>query len=638
MKPITRAVLLLAVLTAGAWVVSLSEVARVNSAPPGPATSRGEVPPYPGSERLIMRRVVADAHWHSWPSPEGMRLSVQGYSGDLAIVDLATGESRFLTGDSTDRGRIRGTTPIAFTSRFSPDGQQIAYEWSRDSAGDTIVLVRALHVLDLETGEVRELLHRGPPAMVLLGSWSPDGQAVAAVLRFGSSPASAGQIALVRVADGSITEVATFESRAPMTAIFSPDGRWLAYHRVRDADSDEHDVFLRSVDGALEHRLTRGPGDHRVAGWLPHGGPFFYLSGERSRFDLLAVELEDGRAVSRPRLVRSDLWRVSARGFSENAFFFLQMSDRIQAHTARIDLDAGRLTSPLTPLFPATSASQSSRVAWSPDGDRLAFMDGADVVVRSLATGAERRIRTGFRANATIEWSPVAERLAIWGQDLAAGTAGIHILDLADGSVEPKLPHSMEPRWSPDGKALFVGRTPTAGPGYAIVRVDLETGEEAEVYRTGEYLSLAYAGFAPDPDGRHVAVGERNPAPGEPDRVILVPLDGGQAHELVRVDAPQGISYGPYGLEWTPDGRQLIISSNPDAEQRRTLWIVDRDGTRLRELASFPATGTFAVHSPRPRFHSGGREISVMAGRNRWELWTLEDVRAELMGDGGRRR
>jgi Tol biopolymer transport system component len=632
MKPLTRTTLLLAVLAAGAWALALGDVSRIDAAQDRAAASRGELVPYAGAENLVMRRIVAEANLHSWPSPDGTRLSHQGYSGDLAILDLRTGKSRLLTGDSMNWGRVRGTTPIAFGARFSPDGQRIAYEWTLSSADENSRLIRALHVLDLETDEVRELLHHPEPAgRVNLGSWSPDGETIAAVERVDNRPASAGRIGLLRVRDGSIAYIASFESRAPQGAAFSPDGQWLAYHRVRDSESDEHDVFLRSVDGAVELPLTQSPGDHQVAGWLPGGGPFFYLSGERGRFDLLAVELENGRAVSEPRVVRPDLWHVSPRGFSENAFFFIQMPDRVQAHTARIDPDAGRLTSPLTPLFPATSTGRSPSVAWSPCGDRMGFMEGADLVVRSLATGAERRIRTGFRHNAIVEWSPDGDRLAIWGADDAAGTAGIHLLDLADGSVELKVRFSTEPRWSPDGKALFVVRTATAGPGYAILRVDLDSGEETEVYRKEEYRARAYAGFAPHPDGRSLAVGVRNPAPGAPDRVILVPLDGGEERDLARVSAPEGISFGPFGLEWTPDGRYLIISGNPDGEQRRTLWIVDSDGTELRELASFLSAGTSVTHQVRPRFHSGGREISVIAGQNRWELWTLENLRAELV-------
>jgi Tol biopolymer transport system component len=633
-KPVAAPVLLLVVVAAGAWIVALRDVPAQGAAPDRAARVRGELMAYPGAENLVARRVVAGAGPHYWPSPDATRMAHQGYSGDLALLDLPSGESRLVTGDSMNWGRLPGTTPIAFASRFSPDGRYIAYEWSRDSTGDTVVLVRALRVLDLETGDVRELLDHEDPTSLNLGSWSPDGQAIVVVSRARYLPASGGRIALVRVRDGSTTEVAAFESRAPETAIFSPDGQWLAYHRVRDPTSGGHDIFFRSVDGLVERRLTRGPSNHQVAGWLPGGGPFFYLAGESDRFDLLAVAVEDGRAVSEPRVVRSDLWHIWPRGFSENAFFFAQRTERVQAFTAPIDPGAGRLTGPLTPIFPTTSTGRSASIAWSPDGDRFAFMDGSDLVVRSRATGAERRFRTGFRPNARLQWSPAKDQLAIWGYDSVASTGGVHVFELEDGSVELKV-SAMEPRWSADGKALFVGRSPAAGPGYAVLQVDLATGEEAEVYRTEEYQDLVYAGFAPHPDGRHLAVGEQSPTPGEPDRVILIPLDGGESHELVRVDAPEGISYGPYGLAWTPDGRYLVISGNPDPEGRRKLWIVDRDGTELRELASLPSAGTAAVHSPEPRFHSGGRELSVIAGRNRFEIWTLENLRAEPLGGRG---
>jgi Tol biopolymer transport system component len=633
MKPFTLMALLLGVLAAGSWAIALREVFPMEASQDGAAAGRRELRPYPGAHGLVMRRIVANGNVHSWPSPDGRRLAHQGYSGDLAVMDLWTGQSRLLTGDSAQWERLLGTTPLAFGARFAPDGQRIAYEWTRV---DTVI-VWTLRVMDVGTGEVRELLHN-TQGEVRLGSWSPDGEAIVAVVTAGAwNTYPAARLALVRVRDGSVTYIASFQERPPQAVTFSPDGKWLAYHRARYTGSDEHDIFLRSVDGSVEHPLTRGPGDHLVAGWLPAGGPFFYLSGEPDRFDLLAVVLQNGRPASEPRLVRADLLRVLPRGFSANAFFFAQRPERIAAHTARIDLVAGRLTSPLAPIFLGTATHRSSSLTWSPDGARMAFMEGSDLVVRSVATGAERRIRTGFRANAALEWSPVAERLLVWGRDDAAGTAGTHILDLTDGSTELVVQTDArgmptEPRWSHDGRALFVVRIRAAGMmgAAAVVRVDLDTGEEREVFRTEAEL----AGYAPHPDGGFVAVGESNPAPGVPDRVVLIPIAGGESSELARVDSPEEISSGPYGLEWTPDGRYLVISGNPDPAGTRRLWIVDRDGAERRELASFTSAGTGAVHQVRPRFHSGGRELSVIAGRNRWEIWTLENLVAEqLSGD-----
>jgi Tol biopolymer transport system component len=625
MKAPATIVLLLVVIAAGFWGVALRGATRA----PGPGLLSPVQPlPYPGADRLVARRVVAEHGFHASPSPDGTRLAYQATSGDLALLDLRTGEHRLLTGDSTVWGRRWGWLPLALRFRFSPDGQRVAYLWIYYDTAN----VRAIRVLDLATGQVQEIFRdTGTSGFLGPGSWSPDGETVAVV---SADFTGAGRIVLVRVQDGVQTTIASFDSHCPENATFSPDGRWLAYHRPRHRGSDDHDIFLRSVDGAVEVKLTRGPGNYQVAGWLPGGGPLFYLTGQHSRFDLMAVELEDGLPVSDARLVRPDLWHVAPQGFSGNAFFFAQRPERSQTYTARFHPEEGRLITPLTPLFPAAALYRSAEVAWAPDGNRMAYMEGTDLVVRSLGTGAERRIRTALSAG-YLEWSPAPDRLAIQSFDRVTRIRGIYVVDLADGSIELVLPSRgdtlvFQPRWATDGEALFVAREqPVGRDAGAIIRLDLRSGEKRVVFRAETEHASTLTGFALHPDGRHLAVGLLRPAPlgGKDHRVVLVPVEGGEPRELVRVDAPEGISYGPYGLEWTPDGRHLIIAGNTNPEQRRTFWIVNHDGTGLRELVSITSAGAHAGTPARPRLHAGGREISVIAGRTRWEAWALDGLR-----------
>ncbi len=647
MGPARRIIVLLAGLAAGSWALALHQSPPVL---PGPDRSRadratparGGLLPYPGAESVVARRLVADAGLHYAPSPDGSRLSHQGSDGDLAVLHLHTGESRYLSGDSTVRGRPAGRLPIALGSRFSPGGERVAYEWMYEEGGTR---VRAIRVVELGTGEIRQVRQVREPGFsderfLRLGSWSPDGERIAVVVfTRGRAPADPAQIELVDVRDGSTTTIASFEDRGPASAVFSPDGRWLAYHRLRK-ESEEHDIFLRSVDGSAEIPLTRGPGDHLVAGWLPDGGPFFYLSGDRARFDLLAVELDDGRAVSSPGLVRPDLWRVSPLGFSRDAFFYRQQTQRVQPYTAEIDLNAGRLAGPLVPLFPASSPPRSTAVDWSPDGERMVYMEGGDLVVRSVGTGAERRIPTAFRVVQALEWSPVSDRVLVQCVETTDGTRGIFLVDLSTGAAElverwSGMGRGQQPRWSVGGRAVLLARWVPGRPGHrAIVRFDLETREEAVVFTAGPEWN-GFTGFAVHPSGRWLAVGQSRLGSGGGDRVILVPAAGGEPRELIRVHAPEGISIAPYGLEWTADGRRLIIASNPDAEYRsRRLWAVDLEGSELRELGSFPSGRTYGAWQVRPRLHAGGREISVIAGENRREVWTLENLRPARPGGG----
>jgi Tol biopolymer transport system component len=620
-----RTALLLAVAVAGLWVMALRAVPPARGPADGDLRPRGQYLPYPGADRLVMRRVVAEADGFYYPAPDGVRLTHTDAAGDLFILDVRTGESRPAPGGAALREGRSGPGYI-FASRMSPDGRRIAYHLKRDG-------LSALRVLQAEDGSIRELLHHpDSTGWVDLGTWSPDSRKIAVALILDGARNTPGSIVLADAGDGSVERVASFDTRPAMDVTFSPDGRWLAYQRVRSEDSDENDVYIRSVDGGRDHPLTHGPGDHRVAGWLQEGGPFFYLSGAGGRHDLLAVELENGRAVSAPRLVRADLWHAWARGFSGNGFYFVQMPERLKAHTARLDPDAGQLTSPLVPIVPATSMEWTSVMSWSPAGDRMAYMAGNDMVVRSLATGAEHRARTGFSALGigALAWSSVDERIALQGVDYETGSLGIHLIDITSHSVDLVVPsvdsdQRFQPRWSPDGRTLYIGRRAAGVPGIGIMRFELDSREEREVFRTERY-----AGFALHPDGHLLAVGQRGASAGAEDRILLVPVIGGEARELARIPFPGTMSRGNACLDWSPDGRYLVVGSNPDAHRRRTLWLVDSDDGRIRELATFTSDGGMQV---RPRFHPGGREIAVVAGRNRWEIWTLEQLRPERLGN-----
>jgi Tol biopolymer transport system component len=630
MTAFARAALLLAAVGAGSWVLAL------RAAPPSPGPADGDMPaggqflPYPGADSLVMRRVVAEGDGFHYPAADPLRLTHADAANDLFIFDVRTGESRAVPGGAALREGPSGTAGLVFQSRMSPDGRRIAYQLFRDG-------LWALRVVDIETGSVRELLHHPDSAgWVDLGSWSADSRTVAVALFLDGSRNTPGSIVLADAADGRVERIASFDTRPAANVTLSPDGKWLAYQRPRSEDSDDHDIYIRSVDSDTDHSLTRGPGDHRVAGWLRDGGPFFYLSGALGRHDLLAVELENGRAASAPRLVRADLWHAWSRGFSRNAFFFVQMPERTKPHTARLDPDAGQLISPLERIVPATSMEWTTPVTWSPGGDRMAYMAGNDLVVRSLATGAEHRLRTGFSAVGVgaLAWSPVDERIALQGTDQETGSSGIHLVDISTHTVELAIPsvaaaQRFQPRWSPDGRALYVGSRAAGVSGIGIVRFDLDSREEREVFRAERY-----AGFALHPDGRLLAVGQRGADSGEEDRILLVPVDGGETRELVRIASPATLSRGDACLDWSPDGRYLVVGSNPDAHHRRTLWLVDHDGGRIRELATFTSSGGRQV---RPRFHPGGREIAVMAGRHRWEIWTLEHLRPEPLSRSRRR-
>ena len=152
----------------------------------------------------------------------------------------------------------------------------------------------------------------------------------------------------------------------------------------------------------------------------------------------------------------------------------------------------------------------------------------------------------------------------------------------------------MAPHLCPDGKTL-VFLTPSA-----IVKRSLETGEESEVVKVVKMV------YDLSPDGREVVFLADN-------AVKAVSLSGGEPRELLRISA------GSYGLEWTWDGRYIIVWTMraPNSE----IWrIPAQGGTPLKLDLSVPRTEFFTLHPDNRRF-----ALSVNDGTTR-ELWVLENL------------
>ena len=121
---------------------------------------------------------------------------------------------------------------------------------------------------------------------------------------------------------------------------------------------------------------------------------------------------------------------------------------------------AGALPAPLEERF-------HQDVAWSPDGEWLAFTehDGAGgrspeswgvYLVRADGTGRRQLVSNAIY----VTWSPDGKRLLF--ESTRDGNSEIYVMD-ADGSNPVRLTHDpaldMAPRWSPDGsKIAFMSR------------------------------------------------------------------------------------------------------------------------------------------------------------------------------------
>src|SRR5919204_707812 len=97
------------------------------------------------------------------------------------------------------------------------------------------------------------------------------------------------------------------------------------------------------------------------------------------------------------------------------------------------------------------------QVAWSPRGDRIAYVTNAGVFVIRSDGSAKQRI--GFGGD--LAWAPDGSRLAFD----QGGIGPIYVVDLDGGgrTWRTKGKYDYAPAWSPDGRLLVFARSRRAG-------------------------------------------------------------------------------------------------------------------------------------------------------------------------------
>ncbi len=221
---------------------------------------------------------------------------------------------------------------------------------------------------------------------------------------------------------------------------------------------------------------------------------------------------------------------------------------------SRLEVDGADLTGGLSP-------------AWSPTGDRIAFLRGEGLWVRRLSNGEERRLAdvaifSPFtQAHVTTpSWSPDGREIAFVGPGLKMSVAR------ADGSGVRKLTSGLDrqvsPAWSPDGDRIaFIS---DRGDSFDVwsIRPDGTGTQRLTDHPEDETLPTW------SPDGNRIAfIRETGREYGE--ALLWVMGRHGGAESIIGDDA-----HAFSRPVWSPDGTRLVFASGREC-LRWGLYVID---------------------------------------------------------------
>jgi len=554
-------------------------------------------------------------------SPDGRYLSyVERDTGDLAFLELATGKSHRLT----NKGSWLESVEHAGSSKFSPDAKQVAYSW-----GVTDNMFN-LCTINLDGSGHRILFSNEELTYIEPNDWSPDGKHILATLL---KKDDTRQVVLVSVADGSVRVLKNISGQESW-GFFSPDGRYIAYDIQQRGDSRQHDIFLFSLDEKREIPLVEHPADDRLLGWAPNRKWILFSSNRTGTLDTWIIPVADGKAQGDPQLIKIDIGKISPIGFTrKGSFYYSKWTWMFHIYVATLNLKTGEI------LIPPKKETQrivpfNSSPDLSADGKYLAFIsegalgssppDSAVISIRSLETGQERELPSPELASLyRLRWFPDGRSVLV-NCLRKKGRWGFYKIDTQTGDVstivqeEPDVGITDPAGISPDGKTIFYRRIVVSKKLHQIVARDIKTGQERELYCLAAPALVMNPTLSPD--GRHLVffVGDQ-----QNKSLFLIPADGGEARELLRVSPPENINH--ISLTWTPDGNQILFGRrNPQLGDKSELWRISVEGGEPQKLG---LTIDYLFHL---RVHLDGERIFYTADESQTEIYVMENFLPNL--------
>ena len=257
--------------------------------------------------------------------------------------------------------------------------------------------------------------------------------------------------------------------------------------------------------------------------------------------------------------------------------------------------------------------------AWSPDGERIAFVSNSDIYVMD-ANGQKHRKLTNNRDGSSPFWSPDGERIVFVSSRDDWRTSDIYVMN-PDGKKLQNLTNDLwrdsVPAWSPDGKHIaFTSQRGNDWRDIDIYVMDVNGGNIQNLTK-----SFHGSGWAPSwsPDGKHIAF--VSAAQGATIDIYVMNVNDRNPQQLTN---DRHLDNDP---SWSSDGKRIAFSSKrgDDWNQRNGDWdiyVMDTDGGNIQNLTNNPL-----AHDRQPAWYSPAFAIAPVGKQFTMWGWLKQIVR-----------
>lgn len=436
---------------------------------------------------------------------------------------------------------------------------------------------------------------------------SPDGRLlVFSVIEPDYDPARQVSDLWIVPADGSAPPKRLTATKGPESgAVFSPDGKTLAFSAKREGD-EAAQIYLLPLDGGEARRFTTDPNGASNPQWRPDGRALLY----ESEVDPVAAERKTRK------------WSARVYDTFPIRYWNAWLDEKrptvlVQEIDARspVNLLAGSKLSAgpgFGGQFNPSGGGQSLDAVWTPDGKGVVFVATAN------------RHETMYAEAETHLW-------------LVSASGG------EPKQLTPAGASHASPRFSPRGDALYALETKNAEPPkrlYSLARlVRLAWPQAGEPVRVTPGWDRSAGGYSISADGAAIYLDAEDSGA---DRIFSVPAAGGEPKSLVPVDrggytGVKPVAGGLVARYQTSVQPAEIVRVNPgaapayltkfnleqvaqiDSPDPLHFWFTARNGKRIHTMISLPPGFDPKRKYPVLLFpHGGPNSMSKDAFSTRW--------------------